>query len=85
MPQIDELLSEVLGSEPDDPANYSEAKEVLKAMLLAAKKGNVQAQVAILDRAYGKPKQGIEHTGKDGGEIAIKTITIEIPDDGKDE
>lgn len=82
LPQIDDLLAEVLGSDPDDPGNYSEAKEVLKAMLAAAKKGNVQAQQAILDRAYGKAKQAIEHTGKDGAEIQIKNIIIEIPDDG---
>lgn len=69
LPKIDDLLAEVLGSDPDDPDNYSEAKEVLKEMLAAAKKGNVQAQQAILDRAYGKAKQAIEHTGKDGGPI----------------
>ena len=29
----------------------------------------VSAAVAILDRAYGKPTQAIEHTGKDGGPV----------------
>lgn len=49
-------------------------------MLKAAKSGNVQAQIAILDRAYGKPKQALEHSGKDGGEIEVKkTILWELP------
>lgn len=81
LPQIDDLLAEVLGGDPDDPGNYSEAKEVLQAMLTAAKKGNVQAQTAILDRAYGKAKQAIEHSGPDGGPIQQKTIIIELPPD----
>ena len=29
----------------------------------------VSAANAILDRGYGKPKQAMEHTGKDGGPI----------------
>ena len=36
----------------------------------------VSAANAILDRGYGKPKQAMEHTGKDGGPIE----TIEMSD-----
>lgn len=80
LPEIDALLAEVLGGNPEDPESLSEAKEVLSAMLKAAKGGNVQAQIAILDRAYGKPKQALEHTGKDGGPIeTAKTVIWELP------
>lgn len=80
LPEIDDLLAEVLGGNPDDPESLSEAKAVLSAMLKAAKGGNVQAQIAILDRAYGKPKQALEHTGKDGGPIeTAKTVIWELP------
>lgn len=77
LPEIDDLLAEVLGGEQGESG---EAKQVLLAMLKAAKSGNVQAQIAILDRAYGKPKQALEHSGKDGGEIEVKkTILWELP------
>ena len=85
LPEIDSLLAKVLGGDPNDPDAQSEAEEVLKAMLKAAKAGNVQAQTAILDRAYGKPKQAVEHSGPQGGEIQVKNIIIEIPKDGGDE
>lgn len=86
LPEIDALLADVLGGDPEDPEKISEAKQVLLAMLKAAKEGNVQAQTSILDRAYGKPKQALEHSGKDGGEIQVKkTVVIELtPDDGSD-
>lgn len=80
LPELDALLADVLGEEPDNPENISEAKKVLEAMLKAAIKGNVQAQIAILDRAYGKPKQALEHSGKDGAEIQVKkTVIWELP------
>lgn len=39
----------------------------------------------MLDRAHGKAKQAVEHTGKDGGPIETKTLIIELPADGGDE
>jgi len=80
LPEIDALLADVLGGDPEDPDKTSKAKEVLEAMLKAAKGGNVQAQIAILDRAYGKPKQALEHSGRDGAEIQVKkTVIWELP------
>ena len=35
----------------------------------------VSAATAILDRAYGKPTQAMEHTGKDGGPIQTQSRT----------
>jgi hypothetical protein len=34
----------------------------------------VTAATAILDRAYGKPPQSLEHTGKDGGKLAFTFV-----------
>ena len=82
LPDLDILLAEVLGSDPDDPDAKNEAKEVLKKLIETAKKGNVQAQIAVLDRAYGKPKQAVEHSGPDKGPINIKTWVIDV--DGSD-
>ena len=49
------------------------AEEVEEAMvqggLLQSMKGQYRFYQDDLDRAYGKPKQGLEHTGADGGAI----------------
>jgi hypothetical protein len=36
---------------------------------------SVKAALAILERAWGKPAQAIEHTGKDGEAIEVKQIS----------
>lgn len=69
LPELDKLLAEVLGEDPSDPDAKSEAKEVLKRLIKSAKEGNVQAQIAVLDRAYGKPKQQTELTGANGANL----------------
>ena len=71
LPELDKLLAEVLGEDPDDPEAKSAAKEVFEKLIATAKKGNVQAQIAVLDRAYGKPKQQTELTGANGGPLAV--------------
>ena|SRR5271157_6310667 len=35
----------------------------------------VAASNSLLDRGYGKPPQGLEHTGKDGGPIETLDVT----------
>ena len=57
LPDLDKLLADVLGDEDDDK---SEAKAVLRALLIQAKKGNVRAIEVMLERAYGKPKQTVD-------------------------
>jgi hypothetical protein len=42
----------------------------------------VSAATALLDRAYGKPPQALEHTGADGGPIIM--VNTGIPRDAKD-
>lgn len=52
IPEIDVLLADVL-------SEGEEAKEIIKALLQKAKKGDVRAAEVLLDRMYGKPKQDI--------------------------
>lgn len=75
LPEIDVLLADVLGSE-DESGELSEAREVLNSLLKQAKKGNVRAAEVILNRAYGMPKQPMEHSGKDGGAIKFDTSAL---------
>ena len=52
----------------------------LNTLVRIAKKGEseaaqVSAANALLDRGYGRPKQAMEHTGKDGGPIETKEVS----------
>lgn len=77
LPELEKLLADVLGSK-DENGDRSEAKEVLNALLKQAKKGNVRAAEVILNRAYGMPKQPVEHSGKDGNAIEFATTSLSI-------
>ena len=77
LPELDVLLAEVLGEDPNDPEAQSEAKAVLKEMVKSAKKGNVQAQIAVLNRAYGMPKQPTELTGANNGPIQTSVAPLD--------
>ena len=61
LPQLDTLLDSVLGEEKD---GITAAEAILKALRLKAAKGDVRAAEVLLDRAYGKAKQQIDHTTK---------------------
>lgn len=63
LPKIDDLLSDILGAEED---NASEAYAILHSLVKQAKGGNVKAAEILLDRAYGKAKQTIDHSSSDG-------------------
>lgn len=81
LPDLDRLLADVLGSDPDNPQAKSKAEEVLEALIKKAKAGNVQAQIAVLDRAYGKPKQTLSNDPEnpfDGGGITLVFNTEKI-------
>lgn len=52
------------------------APQALKTLVDIARNGKqeaarVAAANALLDRAYGKPPQALEHTGKDGGPVQV--------------
>lgn len=76
LPELDILLADVLGENSDDPKSKSEAKLILLALVKSAKSGNVQAGIAVLNRAYGMPKQQVEHGGKDGGPIRFDFANV---------
>lgn len=58
LPELDELLNDILGSEDE---SKSEAALIIHALVKRAKKGDVRAAEVLLERAYGKVKQPIEH------------------------
>lgn len=59
IPALDTLLAEVLSEEKD---GVSAAKAILMALRARASKGDVRAAEALLDRAYGKSAQIVDHT-----------------------
>lgn len=65
LPEIDDLLAEVLGEEQGN-----EARGIIEALLKKAKRGDVRAAEVLLDRAYGKAKQQI--TGDFTGEFTVR-------------
>jgi hypothetical protein len=60
LPELDVLLAEVLGEEKD---GKTAAQAILAALRAKATKGDVRAAEVLLDRAWGKAKQSIEHSG----------------------
>ena len=69
MPELDALIAEVLAEEKED--GTTAALAILKKWRQMATQGNLKAGEMLFDRGYGKPKQGIEHSGPNGGAIEI--------------
>ena len=57
LPELDALLSKVLGEEKD---GITAGEAILKALRAKASKGDVRAAEVLLDRAYGKAKQTMD-------------------------
>jgi hypothetical protein len=70
LPELRELLANVLGDEKD---GRSAAEAILMALRAKATKGDVRAAELLLDRAYGKPKQDIDI------EANIATVIMPVP------
>jgi hypothetical protein len=70
LPELRELLANVLGDEKD---GKSAAEAILMALRAKATKGDVRAAELLLDRAYGKPKQDIDI------EANIATVIMPVP------
>jgi hypothetical protein len=68
LPQLNELLAEILGEDKD---GITAAEAILKALRAKAAKGDIRAAEVLLDRAYGKPKQTTELTGSNGDPVQI--------------
>ena len=78
LPELDALLAEVLGEEKD---GMTAAEAILKKLRQEAAKGNLRAAEILLNRAYGMPRQRLEHTGEDGGPIKTVIEFIDYEDD----
>jgi hypothetical protein len=67
-----------------EAAAKAHASDALAVLVEVATQGTsdaarVSAATALLDRGYGKPRQAVEHTGENGGAIAV-TVTHRIID-----
>lgn len=70
IPELDKLLADVLGDEKD---GITAAQAILMALRKKAASGDVRAAEVLLERAYGKAKQQIDHTG----DFTVKRIGFE--------
>ena len=70
LPELKQAMAKILGGED---GGITELEEVLQALKAEAKKGNVRAAQELLDRAYGRPQQSIDHTTQ-GEKINIPII-----------
>ena len=66
LPELDALMALVLSEEKD---SKTEAETILRKWIELAKKGNLKAGEMLFDRGYGKPRQAMEVTGKDGKDL----------------
>ena len=60
LPELNVIIAQCLGQEVN---GISAAEQILNALRLKAKKGDIRAAEALLNRGYGLPKQGLEVTG----------------------
>lgn len=72
LPELDKLLAEVLGEDKD---GITAAEAMIKAMRRKAMNGDVRAFEVLFNRAFGKVKEVVEHTGKDGEPIKTEQET----------
>ena len=78
IPELRELLANVLGDEKD---GKTAAEAILMALRAKATKGDVRAAELLLDRAYGKAAMNIEIEGNVNTVIMPKPIQP-APEDG---
>lgn len=70
LPELDVLMADVLGEEKD---GVTAAQAILMALRAKATKGDIRAAEVLLDRAFGKAQQFIDHTSK-GKEITTFNV-----------
>jgi len=64
LPGLDVLLADVLGYDDGKPEESAKLRKMIQKLYDKALKGNTRAANILLDRAYGKPKQLVDVTGK---------------------
>ena len=80
LPDIKEALAKVLADEKD---GTSALEATLMALRSKAVKGDVRAAMVLLDRAFGKPQQSIDHT-TGGDKLIPTTVQIQLVDSDAD-
>lgn len=74
LPELDAICADVL-SRKEDGKTFAE--QILLSYYKQAKKGNVAAGEALLNRAYGKVLEKLEHTMKKGFELIFTDDDID--------
>lgn len=74
LPDIAEALARVLADEKD---GRTALEQTLLALRAKAVKGDIRAAEALLDRAFGKPKQSVDHT-TGGDKLPPSAIRVEL-------
>jgi hypothetical protein len=60
-----------------------EPEAITRVFAAELKKGNAKVFAALADRAYGKPRQQIEHLGEDGGPVQA-SVVVQFVSTGKE-
>jgi hypothetical protein len=74
LPDISEALAKILADEKD---GTTALEATLMALRSKAVKGDIRAAEALLDRAFGKPKQAIDHTTA-GEKLLPSAVRVEL-------
>ena len=69
LPDLREAIAKILADEKDGKTALD---AILAALRAKAAKGDVRAAQELLDRAFGKSKQHIEHSGEAGISVTFK-------------
>jgi len=75
LPELDKLLAGVLG---DEQNGMTAGEAILMRLRKDALSGHIRAAEILLDRAYGKPKQPVEHSGDQDKPIKVQTDKLSL-------
>lgn len=75
LPELDKLLADVLGEEKD---GVTAAQAILNMLRSKAAKGDIRAAEVLLDRAWGRARQAVDHTSN-GKTIPAPIIQVLPP------
>ena len=81
LPDISEALAKILADEKD---GRTALEQTLLALRAKAVKGDIRAAEALLDRAFGKPKQSVDHT-TGGDKLPPSAIRVELVTPSQDD